>query len=220
MKCICPRPTALPTIPSVASAGCGGAVKIDQVVRLIFVRAQASNATLFPTGGGSPKPIATKASWTPYFTAVDDTKMAVTPLFAGMVIPQSEGQEEGADDNSAILGIPTDLGESAVKATGEFRNMPAEVKVEMDKLRCESQISNGINVLQVFMVNKDGYLIHTKNSAGEPVGFPIYNFRISSRGTEGLKSDDKNGFSFYFASDWDDKITFTTPSGWSPLTEI
>lgn len=210
MKFVCPKPAAITSIPKPTCP-----FKIEQIVGMALQRTQAVGASTFKEPTSS---ITDLATWTLLLAALASTKVTVTPLFANFVIPPSEGQEEGGNDNSTFGGIPIDLGEGAVKVTGEFRNLEPAIKAALDKLRVESQASLGVSQLSAFLFNRDGEIFHSKDGA-DPVGLPIYNFRVASRGSEGLKKDDKIPFSFYLPEGWDANLAVSTPE-FNPLTQL
>lgn len=202
MRCVCPKAAAITAIPA---ADCP--LKLDQIVRLGFQRIQPGNASTFPAATAEITDI---ASWDALKTAVGGTKIQFSPYFDSLVIPQSEGLEEGGNDNSTAFGIPIDLGEGAVKVTGQFRNLPVAVKKALDAYRCESQSALGQAALGIYAINQYGEIIHNVNGT-DPVAIPIYNFRLSSRGSEGFNASDKIGFSFYLPAGWDNDLAVTKP---------
>src|SRR5437868_5058144 len=145
----CVRPAALTTI---SQPGC--AFKFDQIVRMLIIRGTAA----IPFTETSIKLLAT---WTPFLTATDDTKIIVTPQFAGLTIPASEGIYEGGNDNSTIDGIEVYKGETAPRATGgTYRNLTPTVKSELKLLSAESDASLGDDGVKTYLVTREGNLIH------------------------------------------------------------
>lgn len=192
----CTRPAALTPITQPTCE-----VKFDQVIRLAFQRRQ------------SAAPFANEAAfkllsnWTALLAAADETKVTVSPLFAGMTIPQSEGLFEGGNDNTTIDGNEVYKGEGFVKVTGTFTGLTAAIAEELRTLTAESApgLSDG---LTLFMINREGDIIHDDAYRG----IPVSNFRISSVGSEGYGAGNKHAFSFSMAGDWDAGVGITTPS--------
>lgn len=199
----CPKPASLTAIPAV---GCG--MRFDQVVKMGIQRVQAT-----PSFNGTDL-ITTESVWDDLVAETDDTKMIITPFFAEFVIPPSENAEEGGGDNTTVNGLPINLGEQPVKVTGVFRNLPSAVKAALDKLAGESLASYGTAQIWVYLFNKDGKIISKGDS-----GIPIFNFRVSTPGSEGYNQDNKNNFSFNLAADWDTSVVMTTPL-FNPLTAL
>src|SRR5687768_14263020 len=98
----CPLPAALTAIPASTCP-----FKLDQIVRLALQRRQPVATPPFATLAD----IQTLLDWTTLRDAVDATKIVLTPLFAGLTIPESEGQTVGGNDNSTIGGVPEYNGE-------------------------------------------------------------------------------------------------------------
>ncbi len=204
MDIICPKPTALTPIPA---NGCG--MKFDQIVRLGLQRTQDT-----PSFNGTTDLITDEATWDTLAAAVDSTKIVTTPIFADLVIPPSEGAEEGGNDNSTVGGVPQYLGENPVKVTGVFRNLTSACKLQLDKLAAESLASAGVPQISIYAFNRIGRLISKGDS-----GIPIYNFRLSTIGSEGYQQDNKIHFSFYLPADWDKDVVMTELD-FNPLTAI
>ena len=204
MLCSCPKPTALTAIPSFT---CGE--KFDQIVKMAIQRIQSTASF-----NGTDKLITALSTWTPLLTASDNTKVIVTPFFAELVIPPSENAEEGGNDNSTVNGIPINLGEQPVKPTGIFRNLPYNVKDALAKIACESVGSYGTAQIWAYFFNKDGKIISQGNN-----GIPLYNWRVSTPGSEGFNQDNKFHFSFWLANNWDTNLAIATPA-FNPLTDL
>jgi hypothetical protein len=199
----CPKPTALTAIPD---NDCG--MKFDQIVRLALQRRQST-----PSFDGTDL-ITVEATWDALKALTTAEKVVMSPIFAGMVIPPSEGAEEGGNDNSTVNGIPQYLGENPVKVTGEFRNLKSTVKAALDKLAGESLASAGVPQIWVYMFNRGRKVISKGNE-----GIPIYNFRVSTPGSEGYNQDNKHNFSFWLPADWDKDVVMAELD-FDPLTSI
>jgi hypothetical protein len=206
----CPKPAALTKI---TPAGCP--FKLDQIVRLAFQRRQSAAPFANLTA------IQTLTNWDTLLAAVAGTKVTITPIFANLVIPNSEPQTTGGNDNTTFNGIPQYNGEGFVLVTGTFYNLPAEAKRDMDLYPQESLASNiGATDLTVFPFNKNG---QGAAIVDQPLtgywGIPVYNFRISSRGSAGFNAPDTHQFSFTLPGDWDRYVQLYTPT-FDPLTQL
>ncbi len=212
----CPLPAALTPVPSQSCP-----FKLDQIVRLAFQRRQPQNTAPFATLAD----IQTLADWTAFKAAVDSTKIVMSPIFAGMVIPGSEGLFTGGNDNTTFNGLPDYNGEGSVTITGIMKNLAPAVKRALDKLSQES-LANGVSAtnLTVYMFNRSGYSFQINPLVGGEAsttyfGVPIYNFRLGSLGSEGFNSPNSHSFSFNVPGDWADYLTSVKPS-FDPLVEI
>jgi hypothetical protein len=208
MEINCPLPAELEDIPDF---DCG--IRFDQIVKMAFQREGNSFPTLAGTGG-----ITLEASWTPLLTAADDTKVVVTNYFAGLVIPASEGQFEGGNDNTTIAGIRLYKGENGVTATGTFRNLPSDVRAALRTYSQESLSSIGATNLTAYFFTRPGLeKIVAKKVGLTYKGIPIYNFRIASIDTQGFNADNIINFTFDLLPDWDEDVELLTPA-FNPLT--
>jgi hypothetical protein len=207
----CPLPTSLKSIPLPSCP-----FKLDQIVRIIFQRRQPLSIPPFATLAD----IQTLTNWNTLLNAVGNTKAVVSPLFAGLVIPQSEALTTGGNDNSTINGIPDYNGEGSVTVTGVYKNLPPVTKRAIDALVQESLAgSTGVSNLTIYFVNRYGYIYAhnplatgTQNPSTNYFGVPAYNYRISSLGSEGLNAPNTNGFSFSMPADWADHLVSIKPS--------
>jgi hypothetical protein len=217
MNIVCPLPAALKAVPAFSCP-----FHLDQIVRLAFQRRQPIANPPFATLAD----IQSLAKWTTYRDAVDDTKIILTPLFAGMVIPSSEALSSGGNDNSTIGGIPEYNGEGSVSPTGQFKGLPPIVKRALDSLIPESMVSStGLSNLTVYMFNRDGvvFTVNPPGAADAPTtiykGVAINNFRLGSTGSEGLNARNINPFGFSMLANWADYLAAVKPA-FDPLTDI
>lgn len=205
MQVACPLPAALTDIPVSACP-----FRFDQIVRVLYQRRQT--ATSFATEAL----MKVLANWTALTAATDDTKVVVSPIFSGFVIPSSEPITVGGNDNSTFNGIREYYGEGAVTATGNFKNISSDVKAAMQLLTQESLASSvGVSNLTAYFVNKDGVIFYTDDQRG----IPVYNARIGSVGSEGLNAPNVTPFGFDLQPEWDTAIKAVIPS-FDPLTEL
>lgn len=187
--------------------------KFDQIVRLGFQQRQSA------TSFANEAAMKVLANWQALQGQSDETKIVMSPLFAGFVIPGSEPLTTGGNDNTTIKGLRTYHGEGSVTATGTFRNLQPQSKVDMSAYSQYSLVNSvGLSNLTIYMVNKDGYIFYTDVSAVLN-GIRCYNFRIGNRGSEGLNADDINGFSVDMEDGWDNNLKVVKPS-FDPLTEL
>lgn len=211
MILICPLPAALTAITQPTCP-----FRFDQLVRIAFQRRQAVAAPPFATLAD----IQTLGDWTDYKAAVDSTKVVMSPIFAGCVIPPSEALTVGGNDNSTFNGIREYNGEGSVTATGVFKNLPSASKRDLDLLSQESLASSvGVSNLTAYFINRSGYFFARNPSTTVYFGVPIFNFRVSDVGSEGFNAPNVNNFSFDLQAGWADRLLSVLPT-FDPLTEI
>jgi len=210
--CECP---SNPTLTTISDYECG--IDFDQIVRLGFSKNQPAQ---FPTLAGAGG-IQVQASWDALKAAVDDTKVILTPPTVSLTIPKSEAQEAGGNDNSTIKGIPNYLGENPILISGQINSMPSAVYAEMLDLVCQSKSNIGKSLVMFYPFNQFEQVVYDDEGRDDVdlKGFPIYNFRISSPGSEGFNSLNTYDFSFYVAADWA-KNFMVTKCDFDPLTDI
>jgi len=215
----CPLPATMQDISAITCAQ-----RWDQITMLAFQRIQST-----PSFDDSSTLITEVANWTALKAASDATKVIVTPILDSLVIPQSETQEEGGNDNSTPNGIPIYLGESVINVTLQFRNLPAQSIAELRKLVAESLNGPGGPQVWVYMFTKNGKVIGNssttkgnvdKTGAYADSGIPIYNFRLGSLGTEGFNQDNKSPASFYMEELWDENWVVATPTDFTPQIDL
>lgn len=212
----CPLPDSLTDIPQPSCP-----FKFDQMVRLFFQRRQPSDTPTFAT----LEDLQDVTVWEDLKAAGDDTKITCSPIFAGMTFPQSEALVTGGNDNTTFSGIRDYNGEGSVTVLGTFKNLAPATKRVLDTLAQESLAgTTGISNLTVYFANKNGY-IFCNNPLADGVatttyfGVPVFNFRISSPGSEGLNAPNTNGFSFDMASNWADYLASVLPN-FDPLADL
>jgi len=217
MRIDCPLPAALTPVPAQTCP-----FRFDQIVRLAFQRRQPASAPPFANLAA----IQSLASWQTLLDANDDTKIVLSPIFAGFTIPSSEAQTTGGNDNSTFAGLPEYNGEGSVTCPGVFTNMAPAIKRAMDALTQETlPSSTGLSNLTTYLINRDGYIFEVNPvTAGGAVGtaykgIDIYNFRLGSVGSEGFNSKNSNPFSFNMPPNWADYLTSVKPA-FDPLTDL
>ncbi len=209
-------PEALPDIPA---PDCS--FNLDQFIRMAYQRKQLVEP--FREGGLGGNSIRKKAAWLTFTTATDATKIVFSPFFANMVIPQSEGKTDGGNDNSTPFGVEDYVGEQPVKVEYEYRKQHPTVIEALRKFIQESIPTVGLYALTIYLFNKNGQIlcIETDNAGvTKHNGLPIFNNRISSRGSQGLNAPDINKAGFSFPAEWDAQVTLITPDDFNPLYDF
>lgn len=196
----CPAPSALAAIPS---QDCP--VRFDQIIRLIFQRKQGSAPF-------SPTSILLSATWTPLFSATDDTKALKSPLIPNVVIPVGEILKEGGNDNTTINGIPKLSGLSFVGVTAQLQDAASDVADALRALASESAINPGYTNLTAFFVNRFGQVICNKTGTTALEGFPVYNVCVGDVGTEGFNKPNVHNLTFDLAPGWSKNAMMYTPT--------
>ncbi len=207
------------TLPDIPTSDCP--FRLDQIVFLFFQKAQAT-----PSFVEGTNPIFEAASWTPFLTATDNTKITKSPAFSEIIIPKSEQLTTGGGDNSTPFGIAKLQGQSNVQVTGMLQDVPPTVLKQLDEYTRFSYSTQAISNLTVYMVNRAGRIFHINGS-----GVPIYNFNVSSLGTEGYSTTTDAEVRFTLANNlldasgnfntWDRNLEEAVPEvGFNPLSIV
>jgi len=215
MKFDCPKAAAMPSLP-VADA-CP--FKFDQILREAYQRVQPTATPPFTTEA----PITSKAAWLAMIAALDGKKIVVSPVFAGMVIPGSEGIFTGGNDNTTPFGVEEYGGEGAVRVDYLFTNLSPKMVAGLRKFSQESIPLLGSYALSKYLFTKDGGIVYNiPRGAAQTTGFgiPILNQRYGTMSSEGLNTNNKNGASFSLPPEWDETIAMAFPEDWNPLTDL
>lgn len=211
MEIICPKPTAIPTVNKVTCP-----INLGQIQRFIFQRA----GFIFDSAAMTPNDIKLLASWTPLFTATDDTKVISTPRMAGVVIPRGEAKTEGGGDNSTIDGVELVVGTGPITLTGDLISVPAKIRKQL------KEALNSEEDLAVYMINQYGQIICWNNDPANTAVTSFSGLQISGRvyvsdpGNEGLNTLDKSTLRFSFAEGWADQLAMVKGTDFNAKTAL
>lgn len=199
--CACPLPAAVVTIPKVS---CG--ISLKQVQKIIIARRSVNAFTTL----ASAKLLAT---WTPLLVAVGVTKHQCSPFVEEFVIPPSEPQLEGGDDNTTIDGAPIVVGAGQIRCTGKFPELDSAALVALKAYNCESD-------LMVYFVNQDSKIYGISPTSTNFTGIPITSFFVSDAGNDGLNTRDKAPVGFNLRYGWRDKLVEVVPTDFDPRFDL
>jgi hypothetical protein len=201
----CPLAPELTDIPSFDCPE-----NFDQVEKIVLFREQAESGLDW---FGTETDLQTEADWDVLLAKTDAEKIMMPPFINNVVIPQSEEQTEGRNDNTTIGGIELYLGESFTKVTGDLKGAPSDVKRAMKKLTQYSLAETGLSNLKGMLLLRNNRVLFTYTEADQtiPRGFYVFNMSISDTGSEGLNAKNVNGVRWAFECGWDDWRAITTP---------
>jgi hypothetical protein len=212
--CECP----LGTLPNQIDLTC--ATDLDQIVRIAFQKPQATPS--FETA----TPIIDADTWTALLAASDDTKVVLSPATANVVIPSSEAVYVGENSNESINGLGYYLGEQNLRVTGEIHSASQAVIGALSELSCFSDVTLGASQLTAYFFIRrikgvSRVIAKGSDVAGDYVGFQIFNFRVSSVGSEGYQTKSKYMFSFDMQPDeWAQMELISTEFNPSSLANV
>lgn len=185
-------------------------VRLNQIARIFFQIA----GTPFATAAA----IKLKATWDGLIAASDATKIVYTPLCSNTKITTSKALASGADTNATFKGLPEYFGEGVAQLSGEFRGKDAASMSSLSDLTQFSLMNTaGKSTLVMYLVNNDGHIFAIQNTTTVQ-GITAYNFRLGTRGTEGLNSNDVIPFTIDLEPYWDTAIApFIPEATFDPL---
>lgn len=201
----CPLPTELEDIPSYDCPE-----NWDQVEKLVLFRSQAEDGLDWFT---NETELQTEANWDVLLAKTDAEKIIISPFISNIIIPESEEQTQGGNDNTTFGGVEEYLGEGSTKVIGGLKGAPSEVKRGMKKLTKYSLAEVGASNLKAMYILRNNRVLYTYTEADPttPRGFETYNFSISDSGSEGLNSKKTNSVRWSHLCGWDDYEVVTTP---------
>ena len=204
MDCNCPAPTSLTAI--IADA-CG--VNLKQIQRLAYQRVGDN----FDTATALTD-IKELADWQTKISAVDDTKIVVTPLIGGdPVIEPGEAITTGGGDNSTLNGVEEIEGVNPSAFTCIFKSLSSTVEKAMKALNCEKNL-----VVYLFLQGGRIACVNIVTDV-EQEGFPVQSVFTSDRGNQGFGTKDTVNHSFQLSEGWSDDLVIITPN-FNPLTDL
>jgi hypothetical protein len=185
----CPSLTVLPSLGADVCTP-----DMDQVVGILFQKIQTTPSFTSTT-------ILAQATWTPLMAAEGATKIIKSPLIHNLTIPMSEGVFSGGNDNSTAFGIREYKGEQNVTVTGNFKSTGSDLIDDVRTLSGDARIP-GYTTIWAYFIGAGNRITAKGNGAG----IPIYNFRVSTMGTEGYRSKNMYAISFDLRDNWDDDL--------------
>ncbi len=205
---LCPPPAAIANIPTFTCP-----IRWDQIQKILFRRIEGKVALTTASALLS-------ATITPLLSAIDDTKLIVSPLLSNVIIPPNEILKEGGNDNTTLNGVPQFRGLGFAGGTAQLRNAPGTVAAAIGAITPESSVQPGQTNIEAIFVQKDGKIIGRVPTGVEFHGFSIYNFVITDVSSEGFGRDNVYNISFDLAPGWSDNHTMLTPTDYSALTIV
>lgn len=203
-------PTTSGTLSNVPSGSCINT--LDQTQRIAFQIIQSTPSFISAnTGTGS---YALQATWTPLLAATNATKIILSPVIVGLVIPQNEVQED--TNENFINGLPQHLGFSYVTITGQFYDAdPAVIKAIKDNVTVQSSQNAGITSIWAYLLGKNNRVTGL-TSGSNLAGIPMYNITISDVGSEGLKKKNIYNFRAIVPEEWSENLK-TLVASFNPI---
>ena len=208
-SCTCPVGTYIANIGSLPCPASFG-----QVQKLLFQRAAQV------AGFGTLTTTKLLATWTTLLTAVDSTKVVVTPFVAGFT-PENGKPREFGSGNEVRDGVPIIFGTGPTKVVVKIYEPTTAIIANLKALECES--------LEVAFINEQGYygfqalMAATGLPTANPVaadkmhGFNALQFHVSDRVLGGFDGPDHVEISFSMPANWSTAFCIVAPTDHSAL---
>lgn len=215
MNCNCPDDGILVEIPN---ENCPFDLK--QIQRLAFAtqgKVIWDSATGGGAGTGVPQvdsQVDTKADWEARRTAVDNSKIVVTPLIGGdPIIEAGDAITEGGGDNSTLNGVEDVTGVNPSKFSCNFKSIAPATEKALKAIMCKAT--------EVYFFLEGGRIACQQIEGGTThKGFNVQSLFVSDRNNEGYGTKDKNDLSFSLASGWSENLVIVKPADFNPLYDI
>lgn len=215
MDCNCPDDGILTEIPN---SNCPFDLK--QIQRLAFAtqgKVLWDSATGGGLGDGVPVTTAqvdTLADWDARRTAVDDTKIIVTPLIGGdPIIEAGDAITEGGGDNTTLNGVIDVTGTNPSNFSATFKSLePAQEKAMKQAMCKATEVYFFIEGGKIACEKLDGLTNHR--------GFKVQSLFISDRNNAGYGTKDTHTISFSLPAGWSENLAIVKPADFNPLYDL
>lgn len=207
--CQCPAAAAIATIPNVICPE-----NFGQIQKVAFQRLRKADGSANKFTADAS--ILLKASWTALMTAVDGSKIVISPYINA---PADSGGDARltSGGNDDLGGIPTVLGGNPVQFDGSLRSIPQSVIKTMKELECEAAADN----LGVFLFDENGKIEAVKGATdGDYSPIPIRALFIGSKIHGNYDAKDSNAISWQYPDNYSDDLVIVSPTDFNPLTDL
>lgn len=208
--CKCPAAETLPNIPDFTCAESFG-----QIQKVAFQRLYKNNGekNSFTTSAR----IGRKASWTPFISAPDDTKIVVSPYIQAPTAEAGAPRTFGGG-NETLGGIEEIIGREPTQFTAVMRKMPQSLIKALKDLQCESDSQN----LGVYLLDENGAIgaLQDPKATTTYYPIPIRSLFIGDKTLGGFEAPDSNAIQWSFLPNWSDDLAIVVPEDFNPLTDL
>lgn len=156
----------------------------------------------------------TLADWQARLTAVDATKMVISPLIGGdPIIEAGEAITEGGGDNTTLNGAPEVTGTNPSSFSAVFKSLQPATEKALKQLGCKN--------LEVYFILEGGRIVAEGNDTNATLkGLNVQSFFVSDRNNAGFGTKDTNTISFELPAGWSENIVLVDPVDFNPLYDI
>lgn len=208
MICKCPVAPSLPDVPAITCSESFGQVQKVAFQRLLKNDGSKNSFT-------SEKAITAMESWALLLSAVDNTKVVVSPYIQAPTAEAGAARTFGGG-NETLGGVEEIIGREPTPFTGVIRKAPQEVIKALKEMQCESWGDN----LGIFIFDENGAIGAIKgNTNGTYYPIPIRSLFIGDKTLGGLEAPDSNAIQWSFLPNWSDDLVIVAPT-FNPLTDL
>lgn len=216
MDCNCPDDGILEEI---ADSTCSFDMK--QIQRIAFAnrgKVIFDSATGGGAGNGVPTisgQVDTLADWQVLRSAVDATKVVITPLIGGdPVIAAGEAISEGGGDNTTLNGITDILGTNPSNFTATFKSITPEQERGLKAISCKTT--------EVYFFLEGGKIACYKYDGTDErcKGFLMQSYFFSDRNNNGFGTKDTHTMSFSLVAGWSENLIIVKPADFNPIYDL
>lgn len=213
LNCGCPLGASLPDLKS---SNCPES--LGQVQKVVFqrIKKDATTKNAFVIASANPN---LKASWTPFVTATDGTKITVSPYIESPATEPGAARTFGGG-NATLGGIPIVIGREPTSFTGMIMQQPQAVIAALKAYQCETAVAMNTGV---YLIDENGAIAGLVDNHETPTKFmpiPIRGLFVGDKKLGGLEEVDSNAISFNLDPNWSDMLYIVKPTDFNPLTDL
>ena len=155
------------------------------------------------------------ASWTTLLSAVDDTKVVVSPLIKSEPKIEPGGAvTKGGGDNTTLNGVVLVTGNNPAKFSGKFSGLTADTIGQMRKLECDGNLGT-------YLVNQYGQIGgYAVDIATDFSPVPVTALNIGSKSNDGFGEIDYNIIEYSIPADYDENLVWISPTDFNALSGL
>lgn len=171
-------------------------IKWDQTQKLMLGRVDPDR---FPNAGA----FLSQAHWQALMSAMNDSRLVITPYISGFEIPASEAISAGGNDNTTLNGVRELQGGQMVTVPFMLKNVSAETAEELRRIATETQVMPGVSNIEAYFLQSGTNVIYDKTKTGTGFrGFKIFNLFVPDIANAGLNANTTYNITFDLAFGW------------------
>jgi len=181
-------------LATITSGGCD--FNFGQTIRIAFQRMSDDKGV--PNTFASIAEFKTRDAWTTKFTAIDDTKITLSPIFGNPVVAPGDIITFG-DGNVVPKGIPIRMGKNATSFSSIFYNKLQSVIAALSQYECEDNLG-------CFLIDEMNVVAFDKNEDGLIIPIKAESLKLGNLKLGGKQEPNSNDFQLSLPQDWNVKV--------------